>query len=66
MVTMVEENKVKVHYKGFNARHDQWVPLSKPPGGEALAVRKEPSTEQEEEEEDPPLKGILKKPSAGF
>ena len=65
MVTMVEENKVKVHYKGFNARHDQWVPLSKPPGGEALAVRKdlfkEPSTEPEE---DLPLKGILKKPSA--
>merc|ERR1712107_954053 len=69
-VKMVEDTKVKVHYKGYNAGHDQWVPLSKPPGGEALAVRKdpfkEPSTEPEEEEEDPPLKGILKKPSAGF
>ena len=61
---------MKVHYKGYNARHDQWVPLSKPLGGEALAVRrnlfKEPSTELEEKEEDLPLKGILKKPSAFF
>ena len=40
-VKMVEETKVKVHAKGFNARYDQWVPLSKPPGGEALAVRKD-------------------------
>ena len=66
-VKMVEETKVKVHAKGFNARYDQWVPLSKPLGGEALAVRKdlfkEPSTEPEE---DLPLKGILKKPSASF
>ena len=69
-VKMVEETKVKVHAKGFNARYDQWVPLSKPLAGEALAVRKElfkePSTEPEEKEEDPPLKGILKKPSANF
>ena len=67
-VTMVEDTRVKVHYKGYNARHDQWVPLSKPLGGEALAVRKdlfkEPSTEPEEE--DLPLRGILKKPSAFF
>ena len=48
-VTMVEDTRVKVHYKGHNAGHDQWVLLSKPPGGGALAVRRdlfrEPSTE---------------------
>ena len=31
-VTMVEDTRVKVHYKGNNAGHDQWVPLSKQPG----------------------------------
>ena len=31
-VTMVEDTRVKVHYKGHNAGHDQWVLSSKPPG----------------------------------
>ena len=31
-VTMVEDTRVKVHYKGYNAGHDQWVLLSKQPG----------------------------------
>ena len=48
-VKMVEDTRVKVNYKGYNADHDQWVLLSKPPGGGALAVRRdlfrEPSTE---------------------
>ena len=39
-VKMVEDTRVKVHYKGNNAGHDQWVPLSKPGGG-AVAVRKD-------------------------
>ena len=65
-VRMVEDTRVKVHYKGWSACYDQWVSLPKPQGGEAVAVRKdlfrEPSTEPEEDVEDLPLKGILKKP----
>ena len=56
---MVEKGdmlRVKVHYKGWSAGHDDWVSLPKSQGGRGVAVRKnlfrDPPTETKEDKEE--------------
>ena len=48
--------RVKVHYKGWSAGHDDWVSLPKSQGGRGVAVRKnlfrDPPTETKEDKEE--------------
>ena len=60
--------RVKVHYKGWSAGHDDWVSLPKSRGGGEVAVRKdlfrdsptETKEDKEEEESDLPSKPSTK------
>ena len=56
--------RVKVHYKGWSAGHDDWVSLPKSQGGREVAVRKDlfrdsPTETKEDKEEEGDLPSKL-------